>query len=55
MIAFGRAGQHLGHRHRVRDDLGVDVCLPHPAGDQLRVLRPVVDDEDEIGLHAGDV
>ena len=25
--------------------------LAHPAGDQLRVLRPVVDDEDRVGLH----
>jgi len=27
------------------------VRLAHPAGDQLRVLRAVVDDEDEICLH----
>ena len=26
--------------------------LAHPAGDQLGVLGAVVDDEDEVGLHA---
>ncbi len=46
------AGEQLGDRQRARDDLGVDVRLAHPAGDQLRVLRPVVDDEDEIGVHS---
>jgi hypothetical protein len=29
------------------------VRLAHPPRDQLRVLRSVVDDEDEIGLHGG--
>ena len=29
----------------MRNDLAVDVRLPHPAGDQLRVLRAEVDDE----------
>jgi hypothetical protein len=29
----------------VRDDLGVDVCLAYAPGDQLRVLRPEVDDQ----------
>ena len=46
------AGQDLRDRRRVRHDLGVDVRLAHPAGDQLGVLRPVVDDEDEVRLHA---
>ena len=46
-------GQHLGHRHRVRHDLGVHVGLTDPAGDQLRVLRAVVDDENEVRLHHG--
>jgi hypothetical protein len=32
------AGEHLGHRHRVRHDLGVDPRLADPAGDQLGVL-----------------
>ena len=40
------AGQHLLDRHRVRDDLAVHARLPHPAGDQLGVLRAEVDDED---------
>ena len=48
MIAFGLAGQHLLDRHVVRDDLGVDLRLTHPAGDQLGVLGPEVDDEDEV-------
>jgi hypothetical protein len=30
----------------VRHDLGVDVSLADPAGDELRVLRAEVDDED---------
>ena len=45
MIAAGSAGQHLGDRHRVRHDLGVDVGLAHAAGDQLGVLGAEVDDE----------
>ncbi|EON33565.1 cytosine deaminase [Gordonia terrae C-6] len=32
-------------RDVVGDHLGVDAGLAHPAGDQLRVLRPEVDDE----------
>ena len=44
------AGEHLGHRHRVRHDLGVDPRLAHAAGDQLGVLRPEVDDEDQVVL-----
>ncbi len=42
------AGQHLLDRHGVRDDLGVDLGLAHPAGDQLGVLGSEVDDEDEV-------
>ena len=41
-------GQHLRHRHGGGDDLGVHVALAHPAGDQLRVLRAEVDDEDGV-------
>ena len=44
------AGQHLGHRHRVGHDLGVDPRLAHPARDQLGVLRPEVDHQDQIVL-----
>ena len=36
----------LGDRDVVRDDLGVDVTLADPPRDQLRVLRPEVDDQD---------
>src|SRR5690606_9103730 len=32
------------------DDLGVDVGFPDPAGDQLGVLGPEVDDENGVGL-----
>ena len=39
-------GEHLGHGHRVGDDLAVDVRLAHAAGDELGVLRPEVHDED---------
>ena len=45
---LGLARQHLGHRHRVRHDLGVDPRLAHPPRDQLRVLGPEVDDEDQV-------
>ena len=45
---LGPLGQHLRDRHRRRDDLGVDVALAHPAGDQLRVLRAEVDDENGV-------
>ena len=33
----------------MRDDLGVDVALPNPPRDQLRVLRAQVHDQD--GVH----
>ena len=39
-------GEHLGHRHRVRHDLAVDLRLADAAGDELGVLRAEVDDED---------
>ncbi len=42
-------GGHLGRRHCVRHDLGVDVRLANAAGDQLCVLRAEVDDEDRTG------
>src|SRR5439155_24365421 len=29
-------------------DLAVDVCLPHPAGDELGELRAVVEDQDTV-------
>ena len=50
----------LGARARIssteidgRDDLGVDVRLAHPAGDQSGVLGPEVDDEDGVGHRDG--
>ena len=52
MIAFGRRGEHLRDRHVARHDLAVDVRLTHAAGDQLRVLRTEVDDENEVVVGA---
>ena len=47
------AGQHLGGRHGVRDDLGVHLRLAHATGDELGVLSPEIDDENGvmIGVH----
>ena len=50
-IAFGLLGQHLRDRHGVRHDLGVDAGLAHPSGDELGVLRPEVDHQDQVVLH----
>ena len=44
------AREHLGDRHGVRHDLGVDPRLTDAAGDELGVLRPEVDDEDQVVL-----
>ena len=44
------AREHLGDGHRVRHDLGVDPRLPHAPRDQLGVLGPEVDDEDQVVL-----
>ncbi len=46
---LGLSRQHLHDGHRTRHDLAVDVQLAYAPGDQLRVLRPEVDDEDEVG------
>ena len=43
--------QQLGHARGVRDDLGVHLRLPDPARDQLRILRPEVDDEHGPWIH----
>ena len=40
----------LGGRDAVRDDLGVDLQLAHPAGDQLGVLGAEVDDEHGVAV-----
>jgi len=40
------AGEHLGHRRGMGHDLGIDVRLTHPAGNELGVLRAKVDDND---------
>ena len=42
----GAPGHQLGGGGGVGDDLGVDVGLAHPAGDQLGVLGAEVDDQD---------
>ena len=46
-------GQQLRGRDRVRDDLAVDVRLADAAGDELRVLRAEVDDEDGVEVGGG--
>ena len=38
------SGRQLRRRDGVRDDLRVDICLAHPAGDELRVLRTKIND-----------
>ena len=45
MIPAGLRSSDLGRGDLVRDDLAVDVGLPHPAGDELRVLGSEVDDQ----------
>ena len=40
----------LGGGDVVRDDFGVDLQFAHSAGDQLRVLRPEIDDDDGVPL-----
>ena len=44
------AGDDVGDRRGVRDDLGVDVRLTDATRDQLRVLRAEVDDEHGVPL-----
>ena len=51
--ACGRRARDLPPAvRRVRDELRIDTGLAHPAGDQLGVLAPEVDDED--GRSSGD-
>ena len=45
---LGLASQHLGDRHVAGHDLGVDVRLADPPGDELCVLGAEVDDEDGV-------
>ena len=47
-------GGHLGGVQAVRDDLGVDAQLAHPARDQLRVLGAEIDDEDGLAVLGSD-
>ena len=47
-MAFGCLASISRHRHRVRDDLGVDARLAHPPRDQLGVLRAEVDHQDQV-------
>ena len=51
--ARGALRGDLGRGDRVRHDLAVDVGLAHAAGDQLRVLRTEVDDQDGVFAAAG--
>ena len=44
----GPPRQHLGDGHVARHDLAVDVRLAHPPGDQLRVLRAEIDDQNGV-------
>ena len=44
------AGQHVGDRQGVRHDLGVDLRLPHPAGDELGVLGSEVHHQNGLPL-----
>ena len=44
--ALGPEGADLLERHRAGMELAIDVQLADPAGDQLRVLRPEVEDQD---------
>ena len=41
-------GEHLGDRHGRGHDLAEHVALAYAAGDELRVLRPEVDNEDRV-------
>ena len=41
-------GEHLADWHVVRDDFGVNVHLAHPAGNELGVLRPEVDHQNDV-------
>ena len=51
MIALGCSREQLADRHGRRHDLAEDVALADPPGDQLGVLRPVVDDENRVIVH----
>jgi hypothetical protein len=51
--AGGALGPDLLQWRVVRDDLRVHVALADPAGDQLRVLRPEIDDQDGARLNHG--
>ena len=45
MTPAGLRAAHFVRGDRVRNDLGIDVRFPNAPGDQLRVLRPEVDDQ----------
>jgi hypothetical protein len=49
----GLAVQDRRAGDRVRHDLAVDARLADPPGDELRVLRPEVHDEDGMGVRVG--
>ena len=50
MIADGRPLLHLGGGDAVRHDLGVDLQLADPPGDELGVLRTEVDDQNGVAV-----
>ena len=48
-------GADLLHGHRAGMDLAVDVQLANAAGDELRVLRTEIEDEDLLGVQVDQV
>ena len=46
-------GAHFVAIHVPRQDLAVDAALAHAAGDELRVLRAEVEDQDAVGVDIG--
>src|SRR5207253_785617 len=51
--ALGPEGADLLERYRAGMELAIDVQLADPAGDQLRVLRPEVEDQDLFCMDVG--
>ena len=44
----GFLSEHVAHWHVMRDDLGVNIRLTHPAGNELGVLRAEVDHQNDV-------
>src|SRR3989442_2294962 len=51
--ALAPEGADLLERHRAGMELAIDVQLADPSGDQLRVLRPEVEDQDLFCMDVG--